>query len=67
MARQGFGTQDRDRIGKEKTDKPLRGPGTDPVISAKIGGVGNLSSASAKKTGGKMAGKPFPFAKKKAR
>jgi hypothetical protein len=66
MVRQGYGGSDKDRIGKEKTDRPLRGPGTDAAISAKIGGVSNMTSPSSKKNGAKAKGS-FPFGKKKGR
>lgn len=49
MVAQKFGNADPDlksRVGKSKgtkeiSDKPMNGPGTDPVVSAKVGGVAN--------------------------
>lgn len=49
MVAQKFGKADPDlksRVGRSKgtkeiSDKPLRGPGTDVTISAKVGGVSN--------------------------
>jgi hypothetical protein len=48
-----FGNADKDmssRVGKkvktkEISDKPLNGPGTDPKLSALVGGVANRRSA----------------------
>jgi len=67
MARNGFGKQDKDRVGKEKTDRPLRSVGADPGLSAMVGGVSNRSSGSATKGGSKKGGKAFPFGKSKGR
>lgn len=57
MVAQKFGKSDPDissRVGKraktkEIGDKPLKGPGTDPKLSALIGGVANRKSATSKK------------------
>jgi hypothetical protein len=37
----GHGSADKDRVGKEISDKPMKGPGTEPEVSAMIGGVAN--------------------------
>ena len=58
MVAQKFGKADPDlksRVGRSKgtkeiSDKPMRGPGTDVAISAKIGGISNRKgNPSAKK------------------
>lgn len=49
MVAQKYGNADPDlssrtgRKGKTKeiSDKPMQGPGTDPIVSAKVGGVAN--------------------------
>jgi hypothetical protein len=41
MVANKFGNLDKDRLGKEVADKPLGGPGTEPGVSAMIGGVAN--------------------------
>ena len=39
--KQGYGSADSDKVGKEISDKPLNGPGSDPVRSALVGGKSN--------------------------
>ena len=41
MVANKFGNLDKDRLGKEVADKPLNGPGSEPGVSAMIGGVAN--------------------------
>lgn len=42
-------------MAKEKTDRPMRGPGTDPKLSALIGGVSNRTTNPSMKKGRKKA------------
>jgi hypothetical protein len=65
MTKQGYGAKDKDRIGKEKTDRPLKGPGSEAAASARIGGVGGGNSPSATKVGSFRKGGKFPFPKGK--
>ena len=41
MVANKFGNLDKDRLGKEVADMPMPGPGTEPGVSAMIGGVAN--------------------------
>jgi hypothetical protein len=41
MVANKFGNLDKDRLGKEVADKPLGAFGTEPGVSAMIGGVAN--------------------------
>jgi hypothetical protein len=59
MVVQKFGNADRDmssRVGKkaktkEISDKPMKGPGTDIAMSAKIGGLSNKTTNKSDKKG----------------
>lgn len=52
---------------KVKSTKPMRGPGSDAALSAKVGGVSNtMFNPPATKPGSKAKGS-FPFGKKKGR
>lgn len=52
---------------KVKSTKPLRGPGNEAALSAKVGGVSNtMFNPPATKPGSKAKG-AFPFGKKKGR
>ena len=46
MVANKYGSLDKDRLGKEVADKPLKGAGDRPGLSALIGGVGNLPRVS---------------------
>jgi hypothetical protein len=60
MVAQKFGNADKDmssRVGKkaktkEIADKPMKGPGTDIAMSAKIGGMSNETVNKSQKKGG---------------
>lgn len=51
--RKGFGAADSDKVGKEIGDKPMNGPGSEPDLSAKIGGVANKHPTNQDESGGK--------------
>jgi hypothetical protein len=62
MTTKGFGARDSDRIGKEKTDRPMKGPGSQPGVSAMVGGISNLPGNPSEKggKGGDVAGTTNP-------
>jgi hypothetical protein len=53
MMRQGYGSKDTDKVGKEIADKPMNGPGSEPDVSAMIGGVANKHPTNQDESGGK--------------
>lgn len=52
----GYGKADKDKVGKELSDKPLKGPGTDVKVSAMIGGISNRTTKPSAKKGARRKG-----------
>jgi hypothetical protein len=50
MVANKYGNLDKDRLGKEVADKPLNGAGSEPGVSAMVGGVSNKGHGSQKDT-----------------
>jgi hypothetical protein len=62
--RNGYGSADKDKVGKEIGDKPLNGPGKEPEVSAMVGGIankpGNPSERAGSKSGNQGSAVPSP-------
>jgi len=57
MVAKGFGSKDSDRIGKEKTDKPMLKASARTPFTGKIGGPANVPARNFKRGGSVKRGR----------